>query len=153
MDDFLKKFFRHVYERKQHHLHETDYCKYDNQLLTLFTSSLYLSGLVATFGASYITRSKGRRVSIIIGGLSFLLGAILNAAAENLGMLIVGRILLGAGVGFSNQVNDLRVVIALESNPNCLLCCILFASNPNRYLIFMYNQCRFMFCNSVCIKP
>nr|CAB06079.1 PaMst-1 [Picea abies] len=103
MDDFLKKFFRHVYERKQHHLRETDYCKYDNQLLTLFTSSLYLSGLVATFGASYITRSKGRRVSIIIGGLSFLLGAILNAAAKNLGMLIVGRILLGAGVGFSNQ--------------------------------------------------
>lgn len=103
MDDFLKKFFPHVYRRKQHHLHETDYCKYDNQLLTLFTSSLYLAGLVATFGASHVTRSKGRRVSIIVGGVSFLLGAILNAGAANLAMLIVGRILLGVGVGFSNQ--------------------------------------------------
>lgn len=110
MDDFLKKKFPHVYHRKQHHLRETDYCKYDNQLLTLFTSSLYLAGLVATFGASHVTRNKGRRVSIIVGGLSFLLGAILNAGAENLTMLIIGRILLGIGVGFSNQVSDLRVV-------------------------------------------
>ncbi|MFQ6633169.1 hypothetical protein Gotur_011780, partial [Gossypium turneri] len=61
MGDFLKELFPKIYRRKQAHLHETDYCKYDNQLLTLFTSSLYFTGLVSTFGASYVTRNKGRR--------------------------------------------------------------------------------------------
>ncbi|CAL1403663.1 unnamed protein product [Linum trigynum] len=103
MDDFLKEFFPAVYRRKQAHLHETDYCKYDNQILTLFTSSLYFAALVSTFGASVITRKKGRRISIICGSISFFLGAVINAAAVNILMLIIGRVLLGVGIGFSNQ--------------------------------------------------
>uniref|UniRef100_A0A5B7AS02 Putative sugar transport protein 14 n=1 Tax=Davidia involucrata TaxID=16924 RepID=A0A5B7AS02_DAVIN len=103
MDDFLKEFFPKVYERKQEHLQETDYCKYDNQILTLFTSSLYFAALVSTFGASYVTRTKGRRASILVGSVSFFLGAILNAVAQNIAMLIIGRIFLGFGIGFGNQ--------------------------------------------------
>jgi MFS family permease len=38
------------------------------------------------------------------GGVVFLVGAILNGFAVNIAMLIIGRILLGIGVGFSNQV-------------------------------------------------
>ncbi|GMJ07405.1 sugar transport protein 14 [Hibiscus trionum] len=34
----------------------------------------------------------------------FFLGGVINAAAVNIGMLIVGRILLGVGIGFGNQV-------------------------------------------------
>lgn len=104
MDDFLKKFFPNVYRRKQEHLHETDYCKYDDQILTLFTSSLYFAGLVSTFGASYVTRKYGRRISIMGGAVSFFLGGAINAGAINIFMLIVGRILLGVGIGFGNQV-------------------------------------------------
>ncbi|CAM8904802.1 unnamed protein product [Rhodiola kirilowii] len=103
MDDFLKEFFPKIYRRKQSHLNETDYCKYDNQILTLFTSSLYFAALVATFGASYVTRNKGRRASILVGAVSFFVGAILNAAAVNIAMLILGRIFLGFGIGFGNQ--------------------------------------------------
>ncbi|KAF2311786.1 hypothetical protein GH714_026716 [Hevea brasiliensis] len=103
MDDFLKDFFPKVYRRKQKHLHETDYCKYDNQILTLFTSSLYFAALISTFGASHVTRNKGRKGSIIVGSISFFVGAVLNAAAVNISMLIIGRILLGVGIGFSNQ--------------------------------------------------
>jgi len=107
MDDFLKEFFPDVYFRKNLHLHETDYCKYDNQLLTLFTSSLYISALVMTFFASFLTRKKGRKASIIVGALSFLAGAILNATAQNIAMLIIGRVLLGGGIGFGNQVSQI----------------------------------------------
>ncbi|KAK8970576.1 Sugar transport protein 14 [Platanthera guangdongensis] len=103
MDDFLKEFFPKTYERKHAHLHETDYCKYDNQLLTLFTSSLYFAGLLSTFAASPVTRKYGRRVSILTGAVSFFLGGIINAAAVNIFMLILGRILLGIGIGFGNQ--------------------------------------------------
>lgn len=104
MDDFLKEFFPRVYRRKQAHLHETDYCKYDDQLLTLFTSVLYFAALFSTFGASLVTRKRGRRMSILCGSVSFFLGGAINAGARNIFMLIIGRIFLGIGIGFGNQV-------------------------------------------------
>lgn len=106
MDDFLIEFFPHVYERKHAHLAETDYCKYDDQILTLFTSSLYFAALISTFGASSLTKNKGRKASILAGSVSFFVGAVLNAAAKNIAMLIIGRILLGVGIGFGNQVSS-----------------------------------------------
>ncbi|CAN6313579.1 unnamed protein product [Urochloa humidicola] len=102
MDDFLGKFFPAVL-RKKHEDRDSNYCKYDNQGLQLFTSSLYLAGLTATFFASYTTRNLGRRLTMLIAGVFFIIGVIFNGAAQNLAMLIVGRILLGCGVGFANQ--------------------------------------------------
>ena len=105
MDPFLEKFFPAVYHRKHHEIFkDSDYCKYNNQGLVVFTSSLYVAGLVATMGASNITRKYGRKASIISGGISFLVGSTLNASAMNLTMLISGRIMLGVGIGFANQV-------------------------------------------------
>lgn len=105
MDDFLVKFFPVVYNKEHAStFHEGHYCKYDNQGLQAFTSSLYLAALVASFVASVTTRVLGRKITMLIGGLSFLLGASLNAAAQDLAMLIVGRLFLGFGVGFANQV-------------------------------------------------
>ncbi|KAL0372852.1 UNVERIFIED_CONTAM: Sugar transport protein 10 [Sesamum calycinum] len=79
------------------------YCKFENHMLTLFTSSLYLAALVASFFASATTRKFGRKISMTIGGVVFLIGAILNGAAVNVAMLIIGRILLGVGIGYANQ--------------------------------------------------
>lgn len=103
MDDFLKEFFPKVYRRKNENLKETDYCKYDNQILTLFTSSLYFAALVSTFAASRVTRTKGRRMSILVGAFSFFVGGVVNACSINITMLIIGRCFLGFGIGFGNQ--------------------------------------------------
>ncbi|XP_009596744.1 sugar transport protein MST4-like [Nicotiana tomentosiformis] len=103
MNPFLKKFFPTVYKRTKDQGLNSNYCKYDNQGLQLFTSSLYLAGLTATFFASYTTRRLGRRLTMLIAGCFFIVGVILNAAAQDLAMLIIGRILLGCGVGFANQ--------------------------------------------------
>jgi len=103
MDPFLKKFFPEVFRKKQE-AKTNQYCKYDNQLLQTFTSSLYLAALVASFFAATVTRVLGRKWSMLVGGLTFLVGAALNGAAQNVAMLIIGRILLGIGVGFANQV-------------------------------------------------
>ncbi|PON67130.1 Sugar/inositol transporter [Parasponia andersonii] len=102
MDGFLDHFFKAVFKNKKS-AHENNYCKYNNQDLAAFTSSLYLAGLVASLAASPVTRSYGRRASIICGGISFFVGAALNALAVNIAMLILGRILLGVGIGFGNQ--------------------------------------------------
>ncbi|KAG0481500.1 hypothetical protein HPP92_012358 [Vanilla planifolia] len=103
MDSFLRKFFPKVYRKEKEATDTTQYCKFDSQLLTTFTSSLYLAALIASFFASTVTRSLGRKWSMLGGGFSFLVGAALNGAAENVAMLIIGRILLGIGVGFANQ--------------------------------------------------
>lgn len=102
MDDFLIKFFPHVHERKLHAV-EDNYCKYDDPMLQLFTSSLYLAALVASFVASKICSSFGRKPTILIASTFFLCGAALSASAEFMWMLIVGRVLLGVGVGFGNE--------------------------------------------------
>jgi sugar porter (SP) family MFS transporter len=104
MEDFLVKFFPSVYKTMKDETSGTNqYCKFDSQLLTLFTSSLYVAALVASFFASVVTRAFGRKISMTLGGIVFLMGAILNGAAINIEMLIVGRLLLGVGVGFANQ--------------------------------------------------
>ncbi|WOL10639.1 hypothetical protein Cni_G19398 [Canna indica] len=102
MDDFLEKFFHNVYEKK-HMVQENNYCKFDNQGLQLFTSSLYLAALVACFVASKFCAKYGRRPTMQAASIFFLVGVLLNAGAVNLEMLIIGRILLGVGVGFANQ--------------------------------------------------
>ncbi|KAI3902901.1 hypothetical protein MKW92_035384 [Papaver armeniacum] len=40
---------------------------------------------------------------MLAGGIIFLIGSALNGAATNVTMLILGRILLGIGVGYANQ--------------------------------------------------
>ncbi|XP_058728332.1 sugar transport protein 10-like [Vicia villosa] len=104
MDEFLIKFFPSVYKKMKDETHETSqYCKFDDQLLTLFTSSLYLAALIASFFAATTTRAWGRKASMFIGGFFFLVGALLNGLAVNIEMLIIGRLFLGLGVGFCNQ--------------------------------------------------
>jgi predicted MFS family arabinose efflux permease len=71
---------------------------------------LYLAALVASFFASTTTRVMGRKTSMFVGGLFFLVGALLNGFAQNIGMLIVGRLLLGFGVGYCNQVRIINII-------------------------------------------
>ncbi|EYU41506.1 hypothetical protein ABFS82_07G029600 [Erythranthe guttata] len=102
MDDFLIKFFPKVHERKLH-ASENNYCKYDDQMLQLFTSSLYIAALIASFFASRACTLLGRRPTILMASIFFIGGACLCGAAEAKWMLIVGRILFGIGVGFGNE--------------------------------------------------
>ncbi|KAL6189249.1 hypothetical protein ACLB2K_040638 [Fragaria x ananassa] len=104
MESFLSKFFPSVYHKmKNEAADQNQYCKFDSQLLTLFTSSLYIAALVASFLASSITRRFGRKVSMLVAGVVFFIGSILKGIATNIVILIIGRLLLGVGVGFANQ--------------------------------------------------
>ncbi|KAL3724569.1 hypothetical protein ACJRO7_029701 [Eucalyptus globulus] len=109
MAPFLKRFFPSVYRKEALDQSTNQYCKFDSVKLTMFTSSLYLAALAASFLASWVTRGMGRRWSMLLGGTIFLCGAVINAAAQNILMLIFGRILLGIGVGFAIQSIPLYV--------------------------------------------
>lgn len=131
MDDFLVKFFPTVYGKKLH-ARENNYCKYDNQFLQLFTSSLYLAALFSTFVASKICSKFGRKRTILIASIFFLVGAALSAAAQQLWMLILARILLGVGVGFGNEVYLLLLKISVSA---CIGLCFhyIFLSSISFY--------------------
>ncbi|KAL0460332.1 UNVERIFIED_CONTAM: Sugar transport protein 8 [Sesamum latifolium] len=108
MDDFLLKFFPVVYKKK-HRAKENNYCKYDNQLLQLFTSSLYLSAVVCSWVASFSCKRFGRKRTMQMAAAFFLVGVVLTATAVDIYMLIAGRICLGAGIGFGNQAVPLFI--------------------------------------------
>ncbi|KAF6160090.1 hypothetical protein GIB67_018870, partial [Kingdonia uniflora] len=91
----------------------SNYCKFDNQLLTTFTSSLYISGLIASFVASFVTALFGRKPSILLGSTVFLAGSALGGVMINIYMLIFSRVLLGVGVEFANQVK-IKVVFVFQ---------------------------------------
>ncbi|EPS70218.1 hexose transporter 1, partial [Genlisea aurea] len=103
MDSFLSKFFPAVYRKEKADNSTDQYCKFDSTTLTMFTSSLYLAALCSSLVASTVTRKLGRKLSMLFGGVLFLAGALINGFAQAVWMLIVGRILLGFGIGFANQ--------------------------------------------------
>ncbi|KAG8069593.1 hypothetical protein GUJ93_ZPchr0006g40790 [Zizania palustris] len=103
MEPFLRKFFPEVHRRMEGDARVSNYCKFDSQLLTAFTSSLYIAGLLTTFLASRVTAGRGRRPSMLLGGSAFLVGAAIGGASVNIYMVILGRVLLGIGLGFANQ--------------------------------------------------
>ncbi|KAF0920193.1 hypothetical protein E2562_033745 [Oryza meyeriana var. granulata] len=117
MNPFLMKFFPSVFQKEQaaEKNQTNQYCKFDSPLLTMFTSSLYLAALVASF-ASTVTRVAGRKWSMFGGGVTFLVSAALNGAAKNVQMLILGSVLLGVGVAFANQVHWLLLAATLSSS-------------------------------------
>lgn len=123
MDDFLKEFYTTVYANKIGKK-SGNYCKYDNQAFQLFSSSLCLSALLASFLASTVTRKLGHRATMVGAGIFYMLGAIVGAGGVDLFMVILARVLMGAGVGFSNQVIfviGLCNVKAFNSGNICLL--------------------------------
>lgn len=83
------------------------YCQFDDQLLQLFTSSLYLAGAITAIVGMWTCKNLGRRTTMLFGGIAFLVGTVLAASAFNIGQLVVGRVVLGIGVGFATQSTPL----------------------------------------------
>lgn len=110
MDSFLEEFFPAVYRKEKADKSTNQYCKFDSLELTVFTSSLYLAALVSSIVAATVTRKLGRKLSMLMGGVLFCAGALLNGFAQAVWMLIVGRILLGLGIGFANQVFSYAII-------------------------------------------
>jgi predicted MFS family arabinose efflux permease len=64
----------------------------------------YAAGIATIIFKPFFQRI-GRKGVMISGGVAFVVGAALQAGAVNMGMLIIGRLFLGLGIGFANQVS------------------------------------------------
>lgn len=71
------------------------YCKYDDQILQLFTSSLFLAGAFAALVGMVTCKKFGRRFTMVAGGLSFIIGRCVWSGGK--GFLALARQLQTSG--------------------------------------------------------
>lgn len=64
MQSFLEKFFQTVLNRMAS-AKQDEYCVFDSHLVTTFTSSLYIAGLVSSLLAGPVTLKIGRKCTLI----------------------------------------------------------------------------------------
>lgn len=75
-----------------------------------FTISIVLIGCIGgAAAAGGLADRIGRRPTLLSAGLVFLVGAIVSALAPNDGVLLVGRFVVGIGIGFSSVVAPLYI--------------------------------------------
>jgi len=73
-------------------------------MLQLFTSCLFLAGAASALVGMFTSSRYGRKMTMMLGGLCFLIGTALVASAYSTAQLVIGRVVLGFGVGFATQV-------------------------------------------------
>lgn len=66
-------------------------------MLQFFVAVLFIAGIPGAFLGSFTAKRLGRKPTMMLGGLFFLIGAVLLAPAVSVAMLIVGRIAMGLG--------------------------------------------------------
>ena len=93
------QFFPDIYAASLNSTNTDPYCVYNSHTLQLFSASMFLSGAVAALPAGYAARAYGRRIMMFVSGCLFVLGGGLQAGAQNVAMLVCGRLILGCGVG------------------------------------------------------
>ncbi|KAK5325287.1 hypothetical protein LTR70_002452, partial [Exophiala xenobiotica] len=65
-------------------------------VVSMFTTGAFFGAMFGGPSGDYL----GRRMTIVVGGVIFILGGALQTGAENVGYLWSGRFLAGLGVGF-----------------------------------------------------
>jgi SP family galactose:H+ symporter-like MFS transporter len=75
-----------------------------------FTISVVLIGCIAGAAvAGTIADAIGRRLTLLAAGIVFLIGALVSAFTPNESVLLVGRFVVGIGIGFSSVVAPLYI--------------------------------------------
>jgi len=75
-------------------------------VVSMFTTGAFFGAAFAGPSGDYL----GRRLTIVVGGVIFVLGGSLQTGAANLGFLWSGRFLAGLGVGFLTMIIPMQVL-------------------------------------------
>lgn len=70
----------------------------------LVTATLLVGAAIGAMSIGYLSDSIGRKKTILILATIFFAGAVLCSISPNLGILLIGRVLLGLGVGGASTV-------------------------------------------------
>lgn len=75
----------------------------------LMTAMLELGALIGALVAGYLADKLSRKWSIVVAVIIFTIGSILQTAAQEYGMLTVGRLIGGAGIGMLATISPLYI--------------------------------------------
>jgi MFS family permease len=59
-------------------------------------SAVLVGAMFGAYAAAPVSESKGRRITILVGGVVFVLGAAIMWGAVHIGMLIAGRFVVSS---------------------------------------------------------
>jgi MFS family permease len=75
----------------------TDYFHLNAATTGLNTASIYIGGFLGCFVAGPMTDRLGRRMAIFWSAVITVVGIIIQTAAQDIAMFVIGRIILGVG--------------------------------------------------------
>ncbi|AEY98027.1 FAFR343Cp [Eremothecium gossypii FDAG1] len=73
------------------------------------TSATSLGALIAALGAGICADLFGRRKCIMFSNILFVVGTVLQVAAFNFWQMVVGRLVMGFGIGFGSLISPLFI--------------------------------------------
>ena len=79
----------------------TDYFDLNDATTGLNTASVFIGGFLGPLVSGIIADRIGRRPAIFWGSLVMIIGIIIQTAAQNIAMFVIGRIILGFGSAVS----------------------------------------------------
>jgi SP family galactose:H+ symporter-like MFS transporter len=71
-------------------------------VIEVITSWVTLGAMAGALAAGVLTERLGRRIAILLAAVTFVVGALLEALAPDTTVLVIGRLVLGAGVGIAS---------------------------------------------------
>jgi sugar porter (SP) family MFS transporter len=82
-----------------------------------FTISVVLVGcILGAAVAGAVADTIGRRLTLLVAGIIFFIGALISAFTPNEGVLLAGRFVVGIGIGFSSVVAPLYISEVAPAN-------------------------------------
>lgn len=84
----------------------TEYFHLNTTTTSLNTSAVWLGGAISGICYGYVVDAIGRKPALFWAALLTIFAAILQAAAQNVAMFVVARILIGFGTGASGVAGE-----------------------------------------------
>jgi sugar porter (SP) family MFS transporter len=81
----------------------------DNVMQGFVVSVVLIGAMGGALGTGFLADHLGRRLTLLIAGIVFAIGAIVSAAAGNVGVLIAGRLIVGLAIGVASVASPLYI--------------------------------------------
>lgn len=69
-------------------------------MIPIIASIYNLAAFASSMFTAFVGMKIGRRLTIVLGNVCIIIGAIIQASTFSAGQIIVGRIICGFGIGF-----------------------------------------------------
>jgi MFS family permease len=79
------------------------------------TSSVWVGGIIGSFGFGWVTDKIGRRPAMFWAAVSMIVAVVLQTLAQNIAMFVVARILTGFGITAAGMAGPIYIAETIPS--------------------------------------